>query len=357
MRALNPLRRQGGKPIPPPRPDADNPLHLYRSAYLEWMGVISMSAHTVRCHDSGLLKFIAWCDERGLTQPQEITLPMIERYQKHLYHYRKSNGQALSLGSQIAALKPIRPWFKWLTRNRYIGMNPASELVLPKKPSSLPRSILSLAEIENILNQCDVGTPLGMRNRAMFEVLYSSGIRRMEAVQLKLWDIDIERGTLMVRHGKGNKDRLLPLGERACAWLRRYIEDVRPLLESGNDDGILFLYELGGAIPPDRLSDLVKRHMQNAGVPYVGACHLFRHACATHMLEGGADIRFIQEMLGHVCLDTTQIYTRVSIDKLKAIHTATHPARLERVRGDQDDLAGCGIGDEAQALLDALDDD
>jgi integrase/recombinase XerD len=356
MRKLNPQRRQGRRPTAT-RSDADNALHQYRRAYLEWMGVISMSAHTVRCHDCGLQKFIAWCDERGVTQPQDITLPMIERYQKHLYHYRKSNGQALSLGSQIAALKPIRPWFKWLTRNRHIGMNPASELILPKKPIALPRSILSLAEVEQILNQCDVDTPLGIRNRAMFEVLYSSGIRRMEAVNLKMWDIDIERGTLMVRHGKGNKDRLLPIGERACAWLRRYIEEVRPLLESGNDDGLLFLYELGGAIPPDRLSDLVKRHMQNAGIAYVGSCHLFRHACATHMLEGGADIRFIQEMLGHVSLDTTQVYTRVSINKLKAIHTATHPARLQRHQDAQSGTAGARLGDEAQTLLDELDDD
>jgi len=357
MRILNPQRRRGGKPISPPRPDAENPLHLYRRAYVEWMGVISMSHYTVRAHDTGLQRFIAWCDERGLTQPQEITLPIIERYQKHLYHYRKGNGQALSLGSQLALIKPIKPWFKWLTRNHHIGMNPASELILPKKPSSLPRAILTIAEVEQVLNQCEIDNPLGLRNRAMFEVLYSTGIRRMEAVNLQIWDIDTERGTLMVRHGKGNKDRLLPVGERACAWLRRYIDEARPLLETGNDDGILFLYELGGAILPDRLSDLVKRHMQNAGIAYVGSCHLFRHACATHMLEGGADIRFIQEMLGHAQLDTTQVYTRVSIDKLKAIHAATHPARLERVRVDQDGTAGTSDRDDAQALLDALDDD
>jgi integrase/recombinase XerD len=234
-------------------------------------------------------------------------------------------------------------------------MNPASELVLPKKPMGLPRAILTISEVEQVLNQCEVDTPLGVRNRAMFEVLYSSGIRRMEAVQLKVWDVDIERGTLMVRHGKGNKDRLLPLGERACAWLRRYIEEVRPLLETGADEDILFLYEMGGAIPPDRLSDLAKRHMHTAGISYAGACHLFRHACATHMLDGGADIRFIQEMLGHARLDTTQVYTRVSIAKLKAIHTATHPARLER-RSSPDGITPLLDPDRAQqALLAALD--
>ncbi len=356
MRALNPQRRHGKRPTLV-KPDANNPLHLYRLAYLEWMNVLSMSMHTVRCHDSGLQKFITWCDERGLIQPQEISLPMIERYQKHLYHARKSNGQALSLGSQLALLKPIKPWFTWLTRQHHIGMNPASELVLPKKPMALPRAILSISEVEQVLNQCDVSNPLGIRNRAMFEVLYSSGVRRMELVQLKIWDIDLERGTLMVRHGKGNKDRLLPIGERACAWLQRYIDEVRPLLESGNDDGLLFLYELGGAILPDRLSDLVKRHMQNAGIHYTGACHLFRHACATHMLEGGADIRFIQEMLGHASLDTTQVYTRVSIGKLKAIHSATHPARLTRLGGVQDGLLAEDAENDAQAFLEVLDDD
>lgn len=353
MRALNPQRRHGRRPVQI-RPDADNALHAYRRAYLEWMGVISLSAHTVRAHDSALQKFIAWCDERGVSAPQEITLPMIERYQKHLYLYRKRDGEALSLGAQLAFLKPIKPWFKWLTRNRYLLMNPASELILPKKPMGLPRAILTISEVEQVLNQCEVGTPLGVRNRAMFEVLYSSGIRRMEAVQLKVWDVDLERGTLMVRHGKGNKDRLLPLGDRACAWLRRYIDDVRPLLETGADDDVLFLYELGGAILPDRLSDLVKRHMHNAGLTYVGSCHLFRHACATHMLEGGADIRFIQEMLGHARLDTTEIYTRVSIAKLKAIHTATHPARLARCAGEDELTPAADTESAQQALLAAL---
>jgi integrase/recombinase XerD len=149
-------------------------------------------------------------------------------------------------------------------------------------------------------------------------------------VGLKLHEVDTERGALMVRLGKGAKDRLLPIGARACAWVNKYRDEVRPLLAIGHDDQSLFLDDDGAAFEPGRLGDLVKRHLQAAGIHQQGACHLFRHACATHMLENGADIRFIQVMLGHEKLTTTQIYAQVSIAKLKEIHDATHPAKLNR---------------------------
>jgi len=181
-----------------------------------------------------------------------------------------------------------------------------------------------------VLNQADPATHADIRARAILETLYSTGIRRMEVVNLKLHDVDTERGSLMVRLGKGAKDRLVPIGGRACAWVARYRDEVRPLLAMGHDDHTLFLDDDGQPYEPGRLGDLVKRHLEAAGVTQPGACHLFRHACATHMLENGADIRFIQAMLGHEKLTTTQIYAQVSLTKLKEIHEATHPARLHR---------------------------
>lgn len=205
----------------------------------------------------------------------------------------------------------------------------------------LPKGILSVAEIEQVLNQCDVATPLEIRNRAILETFYSTGIRRLELAQLKLHDLHLARGTLMVCQGKGNKDRGVPIGARACAWLDKYLRQVRPELIVGVDDTTLFLHDDGRAYRVGRLGDLVKRHLEHAGITAPGACHLFRHAMATHMLENGADIRYIQAMLGHADLATTQIYTQVSVIKLKQIHDATHPARLTH-------------GAEAQALLSAL---
>jgi integrase/recombinase XerD len=131
-----------------------------------------------------------------------------------------------------------------------------------------------------------------------------------------------------VRAGKGGRDRVVPLGGRASGWIERYLREVRPRLASGLDRGELFLTDYGEPFLRNRLGDRVRRYVARQGLP--GACHVFRHACATHMLENGADVRFIQAMLGHAQLSTTEIYTQVSISKLKEIHAATHPAKLDR---------------------------
>ena len=157
----------------------------------------------------------------------------------------------------------------------------------------------------------------------------STGIRRLELSRLKLYDVDTEHGTLMVRQGKGRKDRLVPLGERACRWIDRDLAEVRPQLVIEPDHGMLFVTDYGEPFEKNRLGDMVKRYMRLAGFEN-GACHAFRHAMATHMLEAGCDIRYIQAILGHSELSTTEIYTQVSIGKLKEIHAATHPARLAR---------------------------
>lgn len=155
-------------------------------------------------------------------------------------------------------------------------------------------------------------------------------MRRIELVRLKLLDVDLERGTLMVRQGKGRKDRMIPIGDRALAWVNKYLGEVRPLLAMEPDEGYLFLTHKGESFAPIRLTQMVRDYVDAAQLGKVGSCHLFRHTMATLMLEGGADIRFIQQMLGHASLSTTQIYTQVSIRLLKQIHSATHPAQLER---------------------------
>ena len=156
----------------------------------------------------------------------------------------------------------------------------------------------------------------------------STAWRRMELARLKISEIDLESREVRVRSGKGNRDRVVPLGSRAGAWIERYLREVRPLLASGLDRGELFLTDYGEPFRKNRLGDRLQPYVRRAGLP--GACHLFRHACATHMLENGADIRYIQAMLGHSQLTTTEIYTHVSIVKLREVHAATHPACLRR---------------------------
>jgi integrase/recombinase XerD len=213
-----------------------------------------------------------------------------------------------------------------MTRQNHILHNPASELELPRLGHRLPRHVLTASEAEQVMMQPNVADPLGLRDRAILEVFYSTGIRRMELIRLKLFDLDAERGTLLVRQGKGKKDRFVPIGERAAAWVEKYIREARPQLASDPDDGTLFLANRGEALNRDHLTWMVRSYVVRAKIGKTGACHLFRHTMATLMLEGGADIRFIQQMLGHAELSTTEIYTHVSIRMLKQVHTATHPA-------------------------------
>jgi integrase/recombinase XerD len=221
---------------------------------------------------------------------------------------------------------------------------------VPKPARQLPKHLMSITEVESVINGTPVHTLQGIRDRAMLETLYSSGIRRSELIALSLFHIDIERGTLMVRQGKGRKDRLVPLGARACAWLRRYLREVRPEL-IGLETASLFLTDYGEAFEKNRLSDLVKGYMLAAGIPH-GNCHAFRHAMATHMLEAGADIRYIQVILGHSQLSTTEIYTHVAIAQLKAVHTLTHPACIERLATHADSPRPASDAIDAQSLRD-----
>jgi integrase/recombinase XerD len=326
---LRSKHRSGAKPREPRAADR-NPFNLYAASFLESSAARGLSGQTIDTRQRALRRFIAWCDERELMHPKDVTLPILERYQRYLYHYRKPNGEPLTFGTQQTLLVPLKAFFQWATRERHLLYNPASELLLPRLPRRLPKHILSVADIEHLMQQPDIATPSGLRDRSMLETLYSSGIRRMELVHLKLYDLDTRDGALTVRAGKGGRDRVVPLGARACAWLDRYLEEVRPQLLTGHDEGSCFLTDFGEPFEKNRLGDLVKRYIERAGFKVTGSCHLFRHAMATHMLENGADIRYIQVILGHNDLDTTAIYTQVSIHKLKEIHAATHPAKLHR---------------------------
>lgn len=310
-------------------PLAHLPLVAYMEAHFEWMGVTGYSADTVRARRQAIRRFIVWCEERGLVQPPDITKPVLERYQRHLFYYRKPDGAPLTLGSQHGALAPLKTWFKWLARENHILYNPASELELPKLPKHLPRAILSVPEVEAILAEADPATRYGLRDRAMLELLYSTGLRRMEVAHLALYDVDANRRLVFVREGKGAKDRVVPIGERALAWLERYLTEARPQLIAVERDA-LFITDYGEPVSPEFVAAHVKRYMEFAGIHKPGATHLLRHAMATHMLEAGADVRVLQALLGHAQLNTTEIYTHVSIEHLRAIHDATHPARLTR---------------------------
>ena len=300
--------------------------------YLQYMDVKNYAKTTRASREFYLYTFLEWSGQRGLIRPSEITKPILERFQRYLFHYRKKDGDPLTFRSQYNRLVAIRAWFKWLAKENHILYNPASEIELPKLEKRLPKAVLSESEAERILNLVDISEPMGLRDRAILEVLYSTGIRRLELINLLVQDVDAERGTLFVRQGKGKADRMIPIGERALLWIDKYLDETRSELACGNDEGKLFLSRYGEIISPNGLTALVRNCIDKANIGKRGSCHLFRHTMATLMLENGADIRFIQAMLGHVKLDTTQIYTQVSIKKLKEVHTLTHPAKAKRTK-------------------------
>ena len=296
--------------------------------HLQALAVQNYSAYTVKNRQAHIGFFLQWCKERGLTEPVEVTRPVLERYQRHLFHYRKKNGEPLSFRSQHSCLVPLRVWFRWMTRQNHILHNPASELELPRLGRALPKNIFSAQEVERIVQLCEIEEPIGLRDRAILEVLYSTGLRRMEIIALKLYDLSLDRGLLLVRQGKGHKDRYVPIGERAIAWLEKYIREARPQLAIEPDDMTVFLTAQGEPFSRDHLSFAVKERVDAAKLGKTGSCHLFRHTMATLMHENGADIRHIQAMLGHEDIRTTEIYTQVAIRALQKIHAATHPAAM-----------------------------
>jgi integrase/recombinase XerD len=346
--ATNPFRisRSRSKKTRTPFPCPDpNGLAAQALRHIDWLEVRQYSPRTVDSRRKHLRDFVVWCAERGITRPEELSRLVIDLYQRHVARLVRKDGTPLCAHTQHAKLTAVSMLGKWLARERLVLVNPAADIEMPKEGASLPAATLTIEEAERVIAVPDPTTPLGLRDRAIVEVFYSTGIRRAELASLRTRDLDLGRGIVAVRQGKGKKDRFVPIGERAVAWVAAYLRDVRPLLAPLVDDGSLFLSSDGAALDLNTLSLMLKRFVRQAGIDKPGACHLFRHTMATLMLEGGADLTSIQLILGHASPQTTEIYAKMAIHKLKAIHAATHPGanlgrHLERPDAhDPDELA------------------
>lgn len=297
----------------------------------QWLKALKLKGfkpQTLDTHFKWIRLFLRWCEIRGLNQVSDVTRNQVEAYQQSLTRVpageTKPPLKAITQGNRLGT---VRLFFKWCSQKRILVYNPAADLELPRVPRSLPRDILSVAEVERILSTCDLKFSMGIRNRAIIETLYSTGIRKSELRYLKPQDIDFEAGVLRVNDGKGGKDRLVPIGKRALAWIKKYLEEVRPKAPLGHEPW-LFLTRTGKSVSD--LTPIVWQIMKKAGVNKEGSCHLFRHTMATLMLKNGADVRVVQEILGHARIQTTQRYTHLCIDHLKLVHEKTHPARYPK---------------------------
>ena len=300
--------------------------------WFAWLEERNYSTKTVEARKWALRTFLRWAEERDLRRPDQVTKPILESYQRWLYRYRKADGKPLGVTTQRGRLGAIQGFFTWLCKNNRLAANPAADLELPRKPNKVLPKSLSIDEVNAVLNVPDVTDPLGVRDRTMLELFYSTGIRRSELVRIDHEDLDRDRGVLAVR-GKGGKDRVVPVGRRAVDWIGKYLEHVRPLLLVSVDEHALFLTGYGERFSAGYVGNWVRRTIDKADIGRTGSCHVLRHSCATHMLENGADIRFIQQLLGHARLDTTQIYTDVSIVQLREVHARTHPHAQSEASG------------------------
>jgi integrase/recombinase XerD len=311
----------------PERPfdrSAADALAVCRDDYVMALRTRNYSETTVVARRDDLRMFLIWAADRDLTRASQITRPILEAYQQWLWRYRKANGQPLGWATQRHKLHALKDWFRWLTRKNVLMHNPASELEMPRKEKRLPVTAPTVAQVEQLLAVPDVSDPLGVRDRTMMEVFYATGIRRAELCRLALSSINVARRTLTVRQGKGKKDRVVPLGARALHWLNRYQNEVRPRLLLDAREMTLFLTGFGAGFCVNAMSALVSSYMEK--IDLKGSCHLLRHSCATHMLEGGADVRYIQQLLGHESLETTALYTEVTINHLIEVHARCHPS-------------------------------
>jgi integrase/recombinase XerD len=276
-----------------------------------------LSKNTIEAYSHGLSRFLNHLREKGVQEIQEVDKFHIRGF---LLALKKKNLAPKSIARNLVA---IRTFFRFLVQEGILEANPAEELESPKVAKTLPE-ILTLKEIEQILEQPNLQTPLGMRDRAMLEMLYATGMRVSELTHLPTHQVNLEGGYVLL-YGKGSKERIVPLGSEAMKWVTLYLNESRGILAKGKESPSLFINRSGKGMSRQGFWKNLKEYARKAGLRKRITPHLLRHSFASHLLEGGADLRSVQMMLGHVDISTTQIYTHVTGERLKKIHKQYHP--------------------------------
>lgn len=278
-----------------------------------------LAANTLESYAHDLKKYCAFLKARNTKSILFCTRVEVLMF---LNHERK---QGLSPRSLARTLSCIKTFFKYLLHDGLIDKNPLQDVESPRAERKLP-NVMSIHEVEALIEAPDITTALGVRDRALFELLYAAGLRVSELVSLTVNNINYEAGFIRV-FGKGSKERVIPLGEEALAWVKRYTEESRPALLGRKNTFYLFTNRRGNRLTRQGLWQIIKKYCLAAGITKKISPHSLRHSFASHLLEGGADLRSVQSMLGHEDISTTQIYTHVARDQLKTVHDKYHPRR------------------------------
>jgi integrase/recombinase XerD len=278
-----------------------------------------LSKNTLEAYRRDMRLFAAWLDKM---RPDVAGLLAVAAHdiQGYIAARHQDSGKATSSNRRLSVIKRF---YQMLLRQRRISEDPSLKLVSARQPQRFVHT-LSEAQIEALLAAPDVHTPLGIRDRTMLELMYASGLRVSELVQLKMLELSLNDGVLRVT-GKGSKTRLVPFGQQARVWIERYVKDARGVILNGQQDDALFVTGRGAGMTRQMFWVLIKKHALKAGITAPLSPHTLRHAFATHLLNHGADLRVVQLLLGHSDISTTQIYTHVARERLKHLHAQHHP--------------------------------
>ena len=279
----------------------------------------NFSKHTARAYCSDIMDYLLWLGDTGC---EDVNFSKVREYLHFIqkFQYRKN-----TIARKIASL---RTFYKFLYREKKVNSNPAMNLTTPKRPKQLPK-FLTPYEVEQILNNTKIETPAGYRNKAILELLWASGMRISELSGLNFEDLNLENNEIRV-FGKGSKERIILVTDRTKSYLERYIKTARPLVAKGyrveeSEDSPVFINNTGFRLQPRTIRNVINEIVEKIELPKHVTPHVFRHSFATHLIENGADLRVVQELLGHASISNTQIYTHVSTQHLKDVYNETHP--------------------------------
>ncbi len=288
-------------------------------------------------YGGNLTRFFVWLERKGVKDVRRVGKDILQAYVLSLGESKGKTGQPLGWASICARIRGVKRYFEYLEGTQQILVNPAESIHEPKRPSRLPRFVLSQDEVKKVLAVPDLGKFSGIRSRAILETFYSTGIRLGEMTALRVEDLRLDEGLLRVNEGKGGKDRVVPLGEEARKYLKLYLAEVRPkLARQGEDPGYLWVSYFGTRLSAMSVSIVVREAGRKAGIAKPVSPHTLRHTFATHMVQNGADVLLVSQLLGHSDVNATQIYVRVAGVDVKKSHEATHPREKDTV--DKEEL-------------------
>lgn len=304
----------------------DLDLRYWQARYREYIEIVrGWSQRTVEIYTGELRGFFAYLERQGLSQLGRLTRSHLEGYRLEIFQLRHRD-KPLARPTQQVRLTGVKQFARFLYRENYLLLDIAEGFELPKGNDTLPRPVVSEREAVALMNAPDVSTPVGLRDRAILEIFYGTAIRNSELRKLVLDQVDREHGLLRIDHGKGNKARIVPMGDEARAWLEHYLDQARASMIRRADQNLVFVgTQTGEIMPRSWLGLLVRRYAARVGIEKRVTPHVLRHSCATHMLRHGANVRHLQTLLGHASTDTTQKYTRVELSDLAEVVHRCHP--------------------------------